>query len=147
MRYFPVVLLFPIASCAQPEQGKKTVFCGSDGKTITSVVMEFNDQEYADIEREKTRQECYASKALGEKAILKQIGDNPYAMALIAQTKALNNALSLATTGKNYDPCPSSTNSQDAEIESSKTYQVFWKEGFSFAGTATLVGLTQGSTS
>jgi len=143
MRAFHVVALLAglslmfLGGCAVRQGGTRTVSFGPDGITATSETVELSDQELADIEREKTRQVCFEAKKVEDSEVRQMAKDMnaPWILPMIQQTEALNNALSLMRTGKNFDPCPSSTNSQDVEIADAEMYTKIWNRGFQFGET------------
>jgi len=131
----PILLTLILSSCAVNKPGSRTFNFGPDGATITSETTELPADKLVESEKEKTRQICYKQLAT-KKSKMDQLADSqPLVYALIAQTDAINNAVSLAITKKPYDPCPSSTNSSDVEIADSAMYTSIYHDAFSLVKT------------
>ncbi len=127
-----LLLACSLSACGVKQNGNRTLTFGSDGITVTSESVAVNGKYLADIEKEKTRQICYSNYNTLSAKTLTALMDNPTALAMWEQSKALNNALSLLAIGKQYDPCPSSTNSSDVEIADAKMYESIYGKAFSF---------------
>jgi len=126
-----------LGGCAVNQPGKRTANYGLDGLTVTSETLETPADSLVEIEKEKTRQTCYRQNATRREKMEKMAESNPLVLALISQTDAINNLASLAVTKKSYDPCPSSTNSMDADIAESAMYTSIYHDaigGLKFLG-------------
>lgn len=110
------------SGCAIKQPGSRTFTFGADGATITSETIAASSADQVEIEKEKTRQICYKQESKNKAKVESAIESNPLVAVLYEQSKTINNAMSLLKTGKNYDPCPGSTNSSDVEIADSQMY-------------------------
>ena len=119
-----------LSGCGVKDPGTRTLTFDPEGVKITSETYTMEAKYLGDIEKEKTRQICYKQKAKADAKVFDAVKDNPFVLALIRQADALNNALSLLKTGKNYDPCPSSTNSSDVEIADAGMYSSIYSDAF-----------------
>lgn len=133
-----LTLLFG-SGCAIKSDGARTFHFGEDGVTVVSETLEGSAQTLSAVEMEKTRQVCYKAQKDKRKEITDMFkdksgetssGTDKLVMVLLAQNETVNNAMSLMKTGKNYDPCPSSTNLNDVEIADAAMYSSIYKEGF-----------------
>ena len=137
MKTLSVILLWAILSgCAVKQSGTRTVNFGTDGITVTSETVEADQNTLADVEKEKSVQECWKTKATTDEKMYASAKEEPMAIALIKQSEMINNLVSLAITRKPYNPCPSSTNSSDEKIADSEMYKSIYHDGFTFAGNA-----------
>jgi len=101
--------------------------------------VETSSSDQVELEKEKTRQVCYKQQSTKRDKVEKLAGDNSLVLLLLAQNESLNNAMSLLKTGKNYDPCPSSTNQSDVEIADSAMYSSIYNGAFKLASTGLMV--------
>lgn len=131
-RFVFVFLSFSLVGCSTLKPGSRTLSFGPDGVTVASETLTMNQENLTEMAREKTRQVCYREHGKLRAKMVDLSTDNPIIMALIAQADALNNAFSLMSTGKQFDPCPSSTNINDVAIAETKMYSNVWDKAFSF---------------
>lgn len=124
--------IFLMTGCAQyQQQSTRTVFFGADGVTPRSETFTMDARHMADIEKERTRQLCFNQLGKQTKDLIAAVENQPYALAMWEQSKTINNVVSLAITGKSYNPCPGSTNSSDVEIADAKMYASIYGDAFS----------------
>jgi len=128
-----LAMVMMLAGCAVNQPGSRTVHYGLDGLTVTSETLDAPADSLVEVEKEKSVQTCWKEYGKANKAIVEAVQSNPMVSALLKQTEALNNALSLIKTGKNYNPCPSSTNSMDADIAESAMYTSIWHDAIGAA--------------
>lgn len=126
-----VIFVIFLSGCAVKAPGSRTFTFGPDGATVTSETISGQSSDQIEIEKEKTRQICFKQEGRHQSKIEAAVEKDPMVAVLYEQTKTINNAMSLLKTGKNYDPCPSSTNSSDVEIADSQMYSNIYSGAFS----------------